>query len=268
MATAASGKLGARIVPRAGLSASERLEMWRLFCRFYDDVTRAQFDLDLDAKDDVILLLSGDGVLQGFSTLARYSLAACGRRYQIVFSGDTIVDPRYWGQTALQLAFYRYVLATKLRCPWRPLYWFLITKGYRTYLLLSRNFLEYWPRHDRPTPPEVGALLAAVAGGRFPAAWRPALGILRFAAARGRLKESVAPITPELLRHADIRFFVAKNPGHAAGDELCCLGRIDLRFALAYAAKQLGRLATRLWRRRRSWLSTPSSSTPSTPPIS
>jgi hypothetical protein len=234
------------------LSAAQRTEMWGLFSRFYADVDPATFERDLAGKHDVILLRDRrDQSLQGFSTLMRYQVEAGGRRYAIVFSGDTIVAPEYWGQTALQVAFYRYVVATKIEFPTLPVYWFLITKGYRTYLLLSRNFLEYWPRHDRPTPAPMLALLEKLARDRFGDAFDSERGILVFDSPHGRLKGEVAPVTPELLEHADIRFFADKNPNHARGDELCCLGRIDARFALAYAAKRLGRMLPLFDRRRR-----------------
>jgi hypothetical protein len=245
-------KLRARLWRIEALTPSLRQEMWQLFERFYSDVRRAQFEEDLDGKHDVILLFDRrDDSLQGFSTLMRYQVEVEGKRYAIVFSGDTIVAPKYWGQSALQVAFYRYVVATKVEFPKLPVYWFLITKGYRTYLLLSRNFLEYWPRHDKPTPPRMKALLAKLASDRFGSAWRPELGLLQFDEPHGRLKEEVAPLTDLDLAHADIRFFAEKNPQHARGDELCCLGRIDAKFALAYAAKQLRRTVAKVSRRRR-----------------
>ena len=33
----------------------------------------------------------------------------------------------------------------------------------------------------------------------------------------------VADVTPERLRDPHVAFFVRRNPGHARGDELCCL---------------------------------------------
>ena len=57
-----------------------------------------------------------------------------------------MIAQAYWGQKALQRVFTRYVVGVKLRHPLQRVYWFLITKGYKTYLLLSRYFPEYWPR--------------------------------------------------------------------------------------------------------------------------
>src|SRR5688572_13596920 len=126
------------------------------------------------------------------------------------------------------------------RWPWRPAYWFLISKGYKTYLLMARNFPEHWPRHDRPTPPHIESLLDAVARRRFGGGWDAATGLVH-GVAGGRVARGLAPIGPEQLAHADIAFFAARNPGHAEGDELACLGRLSPGILAAYARKRRSR---------------------------
>ncbi len=235
-----TGQLRARVVSVRSLAVADRAAMWALFERYYADVSRPEFELDLTPKHHVILLYdTGTDELKGFSTLERFSTSVNGKRYAMVFSGDTIIEPAYWGQRALQYAFYRYILAARLRWARLPLYWFLISKGYRTYLLLSRNFVEYWPRHDKPTPRKIQELLDHVATLKFGGAFEPERGTLHFTPSHGRLREEVAPLGSDLLAAPDIRFFNERNPGHLQGDELCCLGKIDLHFAVAYVQKEL-----------------------------
>ncbi|MBN2359812.1 MAG: hypothetical protein JXR83_10190, partial [Deltaproteobacteria bacterium] len=164
-----------------------------------------------------------------------------GRAVVVVFSGDTVVARECWGQTRLQRSFLSYVMRAKLAHPLTPVYWFLISKGYKTYLLLTRNFPEHWPRHDRPTPPWQSALLDDVARHKYSAAWQPERGILHFDLCVGALREQVAPVTEQQLQYPDIRFFCERNPGHAGGDELCCLGRVNHRLWLYYTTKLLRR---------------------------
>lgn len=237
-------RLAARTVPREALSPGDREAMWDLFARHYEAVTRAGFEADLADKSHVILLRpAGEERLAGFSTLTSFPVVVQGRTVVVVFSGDTVVDPAWWGQTALQRAFLAWVIRVWLARPRTPVYWFLISKGYRTYLLLTRNFPEHWPRYDRPTPAFQAALLDTVARARFGDAWDADRGVLRFATCAGRLREGVAPVDPGTTA-PDVRFFVARNPGHAEGDELCCLGRVDHRLWLFY----MGRLARRALR--------------------
>lgn len=235
-----SGQLKASVCPPAKLSAEARDGMWSLFSRFYVSVTREQFESDLDKKHRVIVCRdSGDGSIQGFSTMKEFEAQIDGRTAMGIFSGDTIIDPRYWGQSALQVTFYLEVLKFKLRHFWRPVFWFLISKGFKTYLLLSRNFVEYWPRYDRPTPQWQGRVLDAFATQLYPDAWRKELGVMKFEQCVGALRDGVAPIDTEALAAPDIAFFLKKNPGHSQGDELACLGKLDLPNFLGYGWKAL-----------------------------
>jgi hypothetical protein len=230
--------LTSRTVPAGSLTPAWRDAMWGLYSAYYADVERARFDSDLDAKSHVILLLArpSDAVC-GFSTLQSYRRVVQGRPVVVVYSGDTVVDRAHWGQTRLQRAFLAFVTRTWLANPGTPCYWFLISKGYKTYLLLARNFPEHWPRHDRPTPAWQAALLDSLAREKFADAWRPERGVLTHRDPLGRLKEGVAPLDQGLLALPDVRFFVEANPGHADGDELCCLGRVGLLLWLSYTAK-------------------------------
>lgn len=250
-----TGRLRADVVPVAALSPAQRDAMWSVFARYYADVSRETFERDLAEKDDVIVLSdSGDRSVQGFSTLKLYRETVGGRRCLAIFSGDTIVAEAYWGQRALHRRFIRYVVTQKLRHPTLDVHWFLITKGYKTYLLLARNFPAHWPRHSASTPPHEAELLDRLARRKFGAAYKPERGVLQFERCQGRLKEGVAPIEATLLDDPDVRFFVQKNPGHAKGDELCCLGRVDLTLWAAFTARLLSRAWSRTGdRARRLW---------------
>src|SRR5205823_11279599 len=101
-------------------------------------------------------------------------------RATVVFSGDTVIDRNYWGQKQLQLAFARLVVTLKLRAPWRPLYWFLVSKGYRTYLLLANSFPRAIPRFDYDDG-ALRAMLDLVAAQRFGMQNDPATSLVRYA---------------------------------------------------------------------------------------
>lgn len=237
-----SGALVSRTVRCDQIDASSRDQMLGVFQRYYADTKRAVFERDLANKQHVIILCdSGDHSVQGFSTLEVYDKTVDERRFIAIFSGDTIVDKAYWGQKALQTAFLNFVMGQKLLHPFTPVYWFLISKGYRTYLLLSRNFPEYWPRHDRATPKWQSAIIDSLSRDKYGDAWKAKLGVLKFDHCEGRLKRSVAPIDPQLLSAPDVRFFVDANPGHAKGEELCCIGRVELRLCTDFIVKHLRR---------------------------
>lgn len=216
--------LRARVRRVASLTSAEREAMWGLFAPSYTGATRDVFERDLGEKEHVIVLKDAGRVLQGFSTLLRLEV----RGATAVFSGDTIIAPGFWGQTALQRAFIWYLMAQRLARPGRRVYWFLITKGYRTYLLISRYFPNHWPRHDAPFPDEEAALLDELCRRKFGEAWDASAGLLRHAGQTAvRLAEPLADVREKLREDPDVRFFLEKNPRWAEGDELCCLARAD-----------------------------------------
>lgn len=242
-----NGKLRARVIRVARLSPDLIEQMWRLFAQSYDQVTREQFVSDLAAKQAVIVGFDrGDGSFQGFSTFEIYRHAHELRHVAVLFSGDTMLRPAYWGQTALQTAFARTALLWLLRHPFTPLYWFLTSMGYRTYLVMARNFPQrYWPRHDAPTPAWIKGLIGSLARSRYGEAWEESSGLIRFARPQGALAAHVAPITAEVRRLPEVNFLVSMNPDYRQGVELACVAQVTLRglarVALKFARKRLGR---------------------------
>ena len=238
-----SGRLKAETIAVQDLTTSDLRGMWHVFRQYYADVTEDKFKGDLSKKTDVILLLDdGDNSIQGFSTIEVYERENAGKSYLAVFSGDTIIDERYWGQSALQREFVRYVIRLKLKNFFRPVYWFLISKGYKTYLLLSRNYWTYWPRHDKATPALEKSIIEQLAFEKYGEAFDGSTGVLQFSEPEGRLKQGVAPIDEKLLVQPDIAFFCDQNPGHQQGDELCCLGRIDILLWLKFTSRLFSKL--------------------------
>jgi hypothetical protein len=205
------------------LDGATRDAMYVLYARHYDAASRARFFADLADKRYAVLLHDETGVLQGFSTLAVYEREFEGERVGILFSGDTVVDARHWGQQALAFAWLRLAGEIKARTPRRPLYWFLISKGHRTYRFLTAFSREFWPAQDRVTPPRIKALMDALARDRFGADYDAASGVIRFAQSHGHLREPFAEVSAAHRQRPEVAFFLARNPGYARGEELVCL---------------------------------------------
>jgi hypothetical protein len=226
-------------------------QLWHIYFEYYTDTSEDLFRHDLSRKSHVIVLWDKhNNSIQGFSTFHTYHTQFGTRRIAVFFSGDTVVRKEYWGQTAaLHLAFVRNAYLFWLRNVPTPTYWFLLTKGYRTYLLLSRNSVNYYPRHDRETPPFEKTLIDHLAREKFGDAWKPEEGVVRFDKPAGRLRENVAPIRLDLLKYSDIRFFNQMNPRHVSGEELCCIGKLDLQTMFGYFGKRGRKVLKREWRR-------------------
>lgn len=237
-ASSTSEKLKATTVARSRLTPADRARMLALMQAYYDAVSEARFLADLEKKDAVILLKDAGDTIQGFSTLMTVRVEVCGRPARGVFSGDTVLDQPYWGSRALGRAFLRYLWIEKLRAPAEPLYWLLISKGYKTYLMMANNFAEHYPRYEKPLPARVKPLMDAFYTALYPEAYDATTGLIETAVAASRLKPAVAPIAARLVEsNPRIAFFEQRNPRWQQGCELACLARMTLAMPLRFALK-------------------------------
>jgi hypothetical protein len=230
--------LTARILRLDDLSANDVDEMYALMDRHYENVWRDRFEADLAEKDWIIRLTQeGTGRLCGFSTQRLLSLSVGGRPVTVMFSGDTIVGREHWGTTALPIAWGRLAFSIIEQHPEEELYWYLISKGFRTYRLLPLFFKQFHPRHDMDTPLDMRALMDAVAQIKYPDRYDAAAGVIRATDTSDRLRPGLAELTDAKLRDPHIEFFHQLNPGHANGDELCCIAPLTRRNFSASAWK-------------------------------
>jgi hypothetical protein len=205
--------------------------MYGLLQAYFCGTDRARFDADLREKEVVILLRdASSGRIEGFSTLMHMTAWIDDREVVAFFSGDTIVDRGYWGETVLSRSWGQTVFAEADRIvaerPTTAIYWFLICSGYKTWRFLPVFFREFYPHPETATPPRMRRLIEALGTTRFGDEYVPDAGIVRFRQATP-LRRGVADITDERLRDPRIAFFVRMNPGHAAGEELVCLAELS-----------------------------------------
>jgi hypothetical protein len=220
-------KLAASVVSAGGLTAPERDAMFALMRASYDGLRREAFDADLAEKQWVILLADpADGRVRGFSTQTTMETTAAGSQVRALFSGDTIIERGAWGALALERAWMGLAIGLAEADPARRWFWFLISKGYRTFRYLPVYFRRYYPSPDVPTPPLEREALDRLAGARFGDAWNPGSGVIRHPGDY-RLRPGVGDIGDRELRDPRVAFFQRRNPGWAAGDELACLAELS-----------------------------------------
>lgn len=219
--------LQSRIVPVGDITEAEARTMFQIFARHYDCVSPDKFLSDLAEKNCVLVLRDAEGAICGFSTQKLLRVSVGGIPVRAVFSGDTIVDRAHWGEQELGRCWCRYVSSLYAEEANVPLYWFLISKGYRTYLYLPLFFEDFYPNCHTPTPEFEQRVLDTLATTKFPSYYRPASGVIQFPQSQGQLKPHLAEIPARRLRNPHVRFFLRQNPAFAAGSELACLAEIS-----------------------------------------
>lgn len=219
-----NSRLNGKIVSVYDLSCSERDRMFDLMSENYDGVRRETFEMDLTEKSDVILLEDNEiSELKGFSTLVVLEELVRGAATRALFSGDTIIDKAYWGDTELEHHWGRYAFSLIDKNPDVPLFWFLMSKGYKTYRFLPVFFNEFYPRAGTLTPDYEQEVLDTFARKKYPMNYDSSSGLVLFEGSKDRLKQGVADIDERRMRDPNIRYFLERNPNWQQGDELCCL---------------------------------------------
>jgi hypothetical protein len=207
------------------LNDTDKESMVRIMNRHYANVSREMFLKDLSEKDGVLSLADDQGRIQGFSTYLFMQTTYRGDAITALFSGDTIIDNEYWGSQALFRIFGRLLFKLMDEHRGTKTYWFLITKGYRTYLMLPLFFNNFYPRVDQETPPYEHGLIEHLANAKYNGHFHPERGII--AADSYYLKGEFAEVPDRKRNNRNVRFFLEKNPGYIRGEELACVCEIQ-----------------------------------------
>jgi hypothetical protein len=217
-------KLYSSVIDIADLTGSDRDTMFALMETNYANMRRDRFDTDLDAKQWVIVIRSPQtNRIVGFSTQVLLTDRVHHQIVHALYSGDTIVDREHWGDPALASAWGNFALALIERHPATPLYWFLTSKGFRTYRYLPLFFHTFFPRRRMPTPAWERAMVDCL-GTRLGGSSYDVVRQL-IVASPGKdfaRPESVEP-GQRVRTDPHVRFFIERNPNYHRGDELCCL---------------------------------------------
>jgi len=213
------------LLSRAELTEVQKDEMFSLLWRYFDGVTRPQFESDLEEKNWVIEIRKG-AELVGFSTLLMEAKIYEGAPITVVYSGDTIMAPDAWGSPMLARTWIAAVNCLREDGPSRRCYWLLLTSGFRTYRFLPVFWREFFPRYDAVTPPDQQRLLDRLASDRYGCSYAATTGLVRFPCPQ-RLRGRLSHIPPGRVHDPHVKFFLEHNAGYAVGDELVCLTELS-----------------------------------------
>ena len=216
-------KLRASIDDVCCLHPEDRDAMFGLMEQNYANMRRSRFDADLGTKPLVILVRSSEGRLVGFSTQKVLEAEVDGELVHALYSGDTVIDRRYWGDSALAHTWGNFALELIERQLPGRLVWFLTSKGFRTYRYLPLFFHEFFPRPSVETPAWESAVIDALGSSVGRKRYDPSRKIIRAYDDGDFVRPAIASPGGRPDTDPYVRFFVDHNPGFAQGDELCCL---------------------------------------------
>lgn len=221
-------RLAAQVINVSTLTDQHCTSMFELYHQYYESTSQDRFLADLFAKDQVIILYDDSDILRGFSTLKLVRIQWNGMPCRVIFSGDTIVHHRFWGEQSLAFSWIRRAGEIKAEQPDTPLYYLLIVKGHRTYRYLQAFTHFYYPHWKNSTPVHMQGLMDQLGEELFSQHYRHDNGLIKFPVSHGQLRSEWAEPPQEVLARPEVQFFLQKNPGYRHGDELLCLTELSV----------------------------------------
>ena len=209
------------VIERKNLNKEDINTMYQLMDTFYEGMKLEAFCEDLSQKDYCILLRNEEREICGFSTQLILHIPIGEQIIHGVFSGDTIIHRDYWGSSELFRTFANFFF--EYGEMYEHFYWFLISKGYKTYKMLPTFYEEFYPNYKMETPKQMEEIMHSFGKLMYPEEYEEATGVIRYQKDKDRLREGVADITATKLKDKDIAYFVKMNPEHYKGNDLVCI---------------------------------------------
>ena len=183
-----------------------------------------------------------DGSLRGMCLLDKGTKGAVGHQYTVIKLGLALFTNYYQGGPLLYYIVFYHILKEILYHPHTPVYVMCKVFSYKSYLGLLKNFTNFYPRHDAPTPDFEKKLVNEFADsvrGQYED-YNPETFVLKREVSN--LKCHVAPITEEEMKNPHIKFFAECNPGWSKGHCLFTIAtvrKMDLIYILWKALKRV-----------------------------
>ena len=208
------------------LTEEIRESMFALLNRFFWNVTHEAFASDLQSKDRVVMINEAEALV-GFSTFTlRPALDLDNQPASILCSGDTIVDPQYWGSSALGRTLIQSAWELHRQTKNDSFWWLLITSGPRTWGVLPTFFLDFHPHPNHAVNGKLETCTRSLCHERWPGCLDEESGLIRLPHPQ-RLRPPL-DIMPESRKlDSGFQWYERTNPGWKSGDELPSLVRIE-----------------------------------------
>jgi len=221
-------RLRSSIIEIQQLTSQERLLMFELMQECYENIHRDKFEKDLDAKWSVLQVHDPtNDRLVGFSTQVILEASVDRKTITALFSGDTVVRPSHWGDPALAHEWGQLALRLIDQNTSKQLYWFLTSKGFRTYRYLPLFFRKYSPCFSEGLAHKhiaaMDALGQMVGGQRYD----PTRQVILSAPDKDYVRKGISEPNARKNKDPHVRFFLERNPGYVHGDELCCIAPLS-----------------------------------------
>lgn len=205
-------------------------KMYTLMTDHYENINIDKFIKDLYIKDNIFLVYSSEELI-GFSTLKKIKISLEEENETIIglFSGDTVIKKGFSWSISFQKEWIKFCLeeSEKNNLLNIKTYWFLISKGIKTYMYLPTYFKNYSPKLGVIESKKEKKIKELYGQKLYANRYDMKSGVIRNDSSNDYLKENVVSINSKQQLNRDIQFFISKNPNYKEGDELVCLAELS-----------------------------------------
>lgn len=224
-----TSKLTYYLFSKSEMNQSSIERMYFIMEENYSSISFSAFKNDLKNKQFIGVLKDGENQIQGFTTYAINPFNLGTSEYNILFSGDTIISPFYWGSQELVRGFCKTVGGLIAGTSEKKWYWFLLSKGHRTYMYLPLFCEKYYPAVNKNEEANLFPIINKCAKAMYGSNWDPEKRVITFEKSHGELKKIHTETNLKKVKsNVHIDFFLKRNPGFKNGDELTCMAELTL----------------------------------------
>lgn len=223
----------------SSISQSRKVFLYGIFSKYYQNVSLEKFIKDFNEKKHLIIFhRKSDKSIMGFATVTFFDLEIDSRNVRVVYSGDVVLEKEYWGLKVFQQAYMLYFIYIRAKSL-KPVYWYLMSQSYKTYLMMANRFPDFFPNYKKDYPSFEKKIVDQISFQRFGESYHQESTTVDLKKENYTLVNNIGYINPSLLSNPHIAFFQKKNPNHEKGIELVCLAKINKNIFMIFFKKHI-----------------------------
>lgn len=205
------------------ITDKNKFRMFEIMESVYYGTSFEKFANDLANKNYILVLYDNDNLIQGFTTIQIYDEFFEENPAKIIYSGDTVIDKDARGDIELMRAWWRFSFEIQQKYKSHKVYWFLISKGWRTYKFLPLFLKDFYPNANKTTPANIQIFMDKISQEKFGDLYKE--GII-YPKNPDYLKSGLDDVPNHKKNDKDVLFFLEKNPEYYKGNELVCFAEL------------------------------------------